>query len=64
MQTRIYTVISKTDNKTRLVEAANPAQALRHVAHDLFEVKPANAMKVASLMLEGVEYERSKPAEE
>jgi hypothetical protein len=63
MQTRIYAVTSKTDGKSRLVEAATPAQAMRHVAHDLFDVQPANARKVAELMTSGVTLETSKSGE-
>lgn len=63
MQTRIYAVTSKTDGKARLVEATNPAQAMRHVAHDLFDVSPANARTVANLMSQGVSLETGKAEE-
>lgn len=63
MQTRIYAVTSKIDGKARLVEAANPAQAMRHVAHDLFEVAPANARTVATLMGQGITLETGKAEE-
>lgn len=64
MQERIYQVTHKTTGTTRLVEAANPAQAMRYVAHDLYEVKPANARAVATLMKNGTTLEQSKEASE
>lgn len=63
MQTRIYAVTSRIDGKARLIEAINPAQAMRHVAHDLFEVAPANARTVANLMGQGVRVETGKSEE-
>lgn len=59
MQQRIYTITSKTYGTGRLIMAHSPAQAMRHVANDLFEVKAANAAAVAKLMSAGVKLEQS-----
>ena len=62
MNQRIYIVRNKTDgeNTSRLILAGNPAQAMRHVANDLFAVKAASATDVAELMGSGVHLEKSK----
>lgn len=57
---RIYEVVSKTGAK-RLVQAANPAQALRHVAANEYGVQAANALAVAKLMSSGVQLEQARP---
>lgn len=59
MQQRIYAVTTKSDGTSRLILAQNPAQALRHVANDLFEVKAASAATVAKLMSAGTKLEDS-----
>lgn len=64
MQDRIYAVTTKADGTGRLVLAQNPAQAMRHVANDLFEVKAASAGTVAKLMGAGVKLEQSATAKE
>lgn len=64
MQQRIYAVTTKADGSGRLVLAQTPAQAMRHVANDLFEVKAANAGTVAKLMGAGVKLEYSVAQEE
>jgi hypothetical protein len=60
MTERIYAVNNTTGDKTRLVLAANPAQALRHVARDQFDVKVASSLDVARLMAGGVTVEQIK----
>lgn len=55
--TRIYR-IADGDN-VRLVEAANPAQALRHCALQRYTIAPAKATDVAYLMGKGVQVERA-----
>jgi hypothetical protein len=60
MTQRIYSVTNTADNNTRLVMASNPAQALRHVANNLFDVKAATAIDVANLMAKGAVVEQSK----
>jgi len=62
MNQRIYIVRNKTDgeNTSRLILAGNPAQAMRHVANDLFSVKAASATDVAELMGAGATLEKSK----
>lgn len=64
MQQRIYAVTTKADGTARLILAQNPAQAMRHVANDLFEVKAASAATVAKLMSAGVKLEDSAPEDE
>lgn len=57
MQQRIYAVTEKMTGLSRLIEAQNPAQAIRHVANDMFEVKAASASTVARLMSGGAKLE-------
>jgi hypothetical protein len=57
MSKRIYLVTESASDKARLVEAATPAQALRHVARNVYAVKPANTYEVASLVSRGVALE-------
>ncbi len=64
MQDRIYAVTDKTTFNTRLVVAQSPAQAMRHVANDLFEVKAASAALVGKLMSGGAKLEQSSQKEE
>lgn len=59
MQQRIYVVTHKSTGAARLVEAQSPASAIRHVATDLFEVKPASASAVARLMGAGAKLEQT-----
>lgn len=56
MKTRPYIVSTAAGNE-RIVEAANAAQALRHVARDVFDVKVASASQVIALMSSGVKPE-------
>jgi hypothetical protein len=62
MNQRIYIVRNKSEEgqRSRLILAGNPAQAMRHVANDLFAVKAATATDVAELMGTGVQLEKSK----
>lgn len=62
MTQRIYIVRNKADEgqRSRLISAGNPAQAMRHVANDLFAVKAASATDVAELMGNGTTLEKSK----
>jgi hypothetical protein len=60
MQQRIYVVTEKSSGTSRLIEAGLPAQALRHVANDLFDVKPANTYDVAKLIGSGGQIEKTK----
>ena len=55
-----YYVVVQADGKERLVEAANPAQALRFAAKTLItNVSSASAREVAALMTAGVEIEQA-----
>lgn len=53
----LYSVTDMTHSSTRLVDAANPAQALRHVTSSQFAVKAASASLVAKLMGAGIKLE-------
>lgn len=55
MTKRIYRV-ADGDN-VRLVDAANAAQALRHVARDQFDVAPVKPKELAKLMEQGLRVE-------
>jgi hypothetical protein len=55
MDTRIYLVYE--DTVARLIEAANPAQALRHCAEQRFSIAPAKTKEIAFHMGRGVKVE-------
>lgn len=57
----LYSVTDMTHSSTRLVDAANPAQALRHVTNAQFAVKAASAALVAKLMGAGIKLETTQP---
>lgn len=57
----LYSVTDMTHASTRLVDAANPAQALRHVTSQQFAVKAASASLVAKLMGAGIKLENTQP---
>ena len=59
MTTRIYRVAD--GDAVRLVEATNPAQALRHCALQRYTIAPAKATDVAYLMGKGIKVEQAKP---
>ena len=59
MTTRIYVVSQDTGDKF-LIDAATPAQALRHVTAGMFDVKAASPKDVARLVGEGVKVEAAK----
>lgn len=52
-----YIVKDKATGKVRLVDADNNAQALRHVATDVFEVRVATRKEMFLLAGQGVELE-------
>lgn len=56
MDTRIY-VVRNSAGAARLVQAPNPAQALRHVTKQEFTVRAATAIEVANLMSAGAKLE-------
>jgi hypothetical protein len=62
MQQRIYVVTEKNSGYERLVMAQTPAQAMRHVTSDKFEVKAASAAVVARLMGHGAKLEQTTTA--
>jgi len=53
----LYVVTDTANAKTRLVDAQNPARALRHVTSSQFGVKAASAALVAKLMGAGIQLE-------
>lgn len=53
---RIYHVTA-TNGAIGLVKATNQAQALRHVARQVFTIKPATALEVADRMADGIKVE-------
>ena len=58
MQTRLYRV---TDGETiRLIEAANPAQAIRFCAAQRYTVEVAKAKDVCTLMAKGIVLEQAQ----
>jgi len=61
----IYMIVDTANNQTpstRLVEAPNPAQALRHIVQSQFVVNAANATQVAKMMQAGVQLESAVAA--
>lgn len=59
---RIYIVTG--NGKTNLVRAMSQAQALRHIAGEMFTVEIARAIDVADLMAKGVHLKVSVQASE
>jgi len=59
MTTRIYRVAD--GDVVRLVEAINPAQAIRHCASQRYRIGVAKATDVAYLIGKGVQVEQAKP---
>ena len=59
---RLYVVTDKRSGEQRLIEAANPAQAVRVVA-SRYKAEPASAAEVAALYERGIKVERGNGAE-
>ena len=57
MADRLY-IVTEPNHAPRLIEAANPAQAIRHCAKK-FAVRVAKASDVALLMSEGAKVEKT-----
>lgn len=53
MSTRIY-LVTETNGKQHLVEAATPAEAIRTVAAEMFTATPASAIETGRLQKDGV----------
>jgi hypothetical protein len=53
----LYVITDTANAKTRLVDAQNPARALRHVTSTQFGIKAASAALVAKLMGAGIQLE-------
>lgn len=60
-KTRIYSVARKGHGTTRLVEANNWAQALRHVARDEYQVDVAGQKQIVEAVKRGVAVEEASP---
>ena len=60
MNTRIYVITEKATGAKRLIEAGNPAQAIRFVANGSYECTPASARAVAEAMAAGAKLEVAK----
>jgi hypothetical protein len=55
--TRIYTVTGPAGSTPRLVRAANPSQAIRHVVVNQFSADPAGQDVLVKLVGEGAKVE-------
>jgi hypothetical protein len=64
MTTRLYHVKDKATNASRLIDAQNPSQVLRHVSEDLYDIAPATPKDVAELVGKGVAVEPCRKARE
>lgn len=53
----LYSVRNKETGVIRLVDAQQNAQALRHVAEDVFEVLVAKPRQIAELITQGIKLE-------
>jgi len=60
----LYVITDTANAKTRLVDAQNPARALRHVTSTQFGIKAASAALVAKLMGAGIQLETTTPESE
>jgi len=56
----LYVVTDTQTANTRLIDAPNPAQAVRHVTSERFAAKAASAALVAKLMGAGIKLESVK----
>jgi hypothetical protein len=57
----LYVITDTVNHATRLVDAPNPARALRHVWGAQFGIKAASAALVAKLMGAGIQLETATP---
>jgi len=55
--TRLYAVQHTVTGKTRLVQASNQAQALRHVASDEYRVSIPKPLEAVALAQQGIAIE-------
>jgi hypothetical protein len=53
----LYVITDTVNTKIHLVDAPNPARALRHVTSSQFGIKAASAAMVANLMSSGIQLE-------
>lgn len=60
--TRLYFVSDSDSGAEMLVDATNPAQAIRHAARH-FKANPASPREVARLVADGVKVEYASTAE-
>ena len=59
METRLYAVINNTNGAVRLIEAANPAQALSHVSKSEYSVSVAKPKDIAGYIIGGAVLEKA-----
>ncbi len=59
MSTRIYVVKHIDTGEQFLVEAGNPASAVRHIARQTFEVAVVKTVEMAKLIKSGVEPQKA-----
>lgn len=63
MTTRIY-VVTNGATDPRLVRAANPSQAIRHVTKPLYKAEVASQDALVAALIKGVKVEEAKDADE
>lgn len=64
LDTRVYVITDrKTDQRVRLVSAANPSQALRHVANDQWSAIVASQRDLIDLLPTGITVENARAEE-
>ena len=57
----LYAITDHVNKQTRLVDAPNPARALRHVTGSQFGILSASPSLVAKLMGTGIKLETTTP---
>lgn len=57
----LYAITDHVNKQTRLVDAPNPARALRHVTGSQFGILSASPSLVAKLMGTGIKLETTEP---
>lgn len=58
-EARVYIVKDRLNQSTRLIRANNPAQALRFVAIDQFDVAPAKTNDLVALLGTSIQVENA-----
>lgn len=63
MTTRIY-IVTNGAADPRLVKAANPAQAIRHVTKPIYKAEVAGQEALVAALTKGVKVETAKPEDD